>query len=154
MPEKLPLMERFFNKVKKTDNCWIWLGCKDKDGYGKFSYKKSNCKAHRVAYILLKKPIPKGKCILHLCDNRECVNPDHLRIGSHAENMKDMSLKGRASIGERAGNSKLTEAMIKAIRALYKTKLITTHRDLAFAFGVAHSQICYILNKKQWKHVE
>jgi hypothetical protein len=97
------LKERFMDKVYCDPNsgCWIWEGYEDSCGYGLFFspllYGKNRPgRANRGAYMLFKGHIPDGLCVLHSCDARLCVNPDHLRLGTHAENMQDMALRGRA----------------------------------------------------------
>lgn len=88
-------MERFWSKVNKTDGCWIWTAYRDDKGYGCFGFRGKVWKAHRVAYELATGPIPTGAHILHSCDNPSCVNPEHLRAGTHADNMRDKVARGR-----------------------------------------------------------
>jgi hypothetical protein len=91
-------MERFWNKVQKTDDCWLWMGHRLARGYGMISMggRKGRPElAHRVAYALTYGPIPEGVDVLHRCDNPPCVRPDHLFLGNQAENMADMRRKGR-----------------------------------------------------------
>ena len=85
----LNVNERFWSKVKKTDSCWIWTGYRDKDGYGRFGIdEKIKHKAHRFSYELVNGKIPNNQEIDHLCKNTSCVNPDHLEIVTHQENIK------------------------------------------------------------------
>jgi len=81
------ILERFFNKVEKTETCWIWMASKDKDGYGKFSINKKSIRSHRFAYELLIGKIPEGMYIDHLCRVRHCVNPIHLEPVTNKENI-------------------------------------------------------------------
>lgn len=88
---------RFWPKVKQTDSCWLWIGAKDPDGYGNFKVgNHRGTHAHRIAYALKVGYIPPGLSILHSCDNRSCVRPDHLFLGTQLDNVNDMAEKGRA----------------------------------------------------------
>jgi len=90
-------LERFFEKVKKGDGCWEWTAKKNNKGYGMFGGTKAEGfnLAHRVSYELVHGSIPKGKWVLHRCDNRGCVNPDHMFLGNNTANVQDMHSKGR-----------------------------------------------------------
>lgn len=88
--------QKFDAHVRKTDSCWLWDGPRFASGYGRASQGSRKRRAHRVAYELYVAPIPEGMHVLHRCDNPPCVNPDHLFLGTHLDNMKDMERKGRA----------------------------------------------------------
>ncbi|MFJ9387747.1 HNH endonuclease signature motif containing protein [Nocardioides sp. NPDC101246] len=88
-------MERFWSKVAKTETCWIWSAYRDEKGYGSFGWNGKLIKAHRAAYELTFGPIPSGAHVLHSCDNPSCVNPDHLSLGTHTENMRQKVARGR-----------------------------------------------------------
>lgn len=93
----MTLLDRFESKFKKTSDgtCWIWIGSiwRNSSGYGAFYTGQNNVQAHRVSYELYKGPIPEGLLVLHTCDNRICVNPDHLYVGTNTDNMIDRGIR-------------------------------------------------------------
>lgn len=104
-PKRRPLKDRFWSKVQKTDGCWEWTGSRRPKGYGVFAVNGARREsAHRVAYALFIGPISAGFFVCHRCDNPRCVRPDHLFLGTQADNMRDMHAKGR----HRANSSKGT----------------------------------------------
>lgn len=102
----VPAAERFWKKVQKHDDgCWLWTAGTDGKGYGQFRIRLGlKTKAHRFSYELAHGPIPKadegyhGWCVLHRCDNPACVRPEHLMLGTHQDNMRDMWQKGRCKM--------------------------------------------------------
>ena len=86
---------RFWQRVKKSPECWEWTGCLNGTGYGAFRWKQRGWLAHRYSYTLHNGPIPAGQFVLHRCDNPKCIRPDHLWLGTQTENMKDCAAKGR-----------------------------------------------------------
>lgn len=106
-------MERMLKKV--PDGCWIWLGATNENGYGTVSVDGKTKLAHRQSYILHKGPIEKGMLVCHTCDVRTCCNPDHLYLGTHLDNMRDMRLRDR-SPNSKAGWLQRVE-MVKEYRA-------------------------------------
>jgi hypothetical protein len=148
----LPAEERFWLQVRKSDDCWIWIGAKDRDGYGIF---KGDCngvtynKAHRFSYVLHNGEVGRLS-VLHRCDNPPCVNPDHLFAGTTADNMRDKIQKGRARAarGEEAGPSKLTEDDVLAILNDPRP-----YASIAADHGVASSTIASLKNRRAWRHL-
>jgi len=87
--------ERFWDKVQKTDTCWLWIGSTNQDGYGRFNIGGKLGGAHRYSFELHTGEIPEGMHVLHTCDTPACVRPDHLFLGTHSDNMQDMYRKRR-----------------------------------------------------------
>lgn len=144
---------RFWEKVRKTDSCWIWTGSTSL-GYGSCWDGVKIRKAHRFSYALHFGTIPDGLDICHSCDNPACVRPTHLFAGTVSDNMQDMDRKGRRNAvrGSRQGLSKLTEAQVIEMRALYASGNIGAGR-LAAAFGVSKANVKFILKRRTWRHV-
>lgn len=90
-----PLAERFWEKVKKYNKCWEWIGYKDYNGYGKIHVNGKALLAHRVSFSINVEPVEQSIVIMHICDNPSCVRPDHLRKGTQTDNLRDMAKKGR-----------------------------------------------------------
>lgn len=94
-------MQRFWNKVEKTDGCWLWTASKNRQGYGYFRFDGKMMKAHRMAWLLVHGEIPEGMLVCHTCDNPSCVNPEHLWLGTNQDNQNDMNAKGRHGFTKR-----------------------------------------------------
>ena len=140
-------------RVSET-GCWEWQGSCGQNGYATITYQNESWYVHRMAYELYKGPIPPGVCVCHHCDNRKCVNPAHLWVGTKAENNADMFKKGRGRSfglvrGEDCPNAKLTWADVDEIRRIGKCGA-ATQRTLAHQFGVSHSTIGNVLREKTW----
>lgn len=137
--------------------CWDWVGFKSRDGYGIVHSKGKLLKAHRLAYCEANNKTLadiKGLVVRHKCDNRKCLNPDHLELGTSVDNTKDRHERGRDAKGSGNGNAKLTEDQIKEIRLLYKPwSRNFGHRALADKYQVSTSLIGQIVQKQIWTHV-
>ena len=150
------LEERFWSKVNKTPDCWLWTAARNVDGYGYFRVSGITRRAHRFSYELHFGKIPDGMQVLHKCDTPACVCPAHLFIGTNADNMHDKVVKGRWKGGFTPGSAnpmaKLNEAAVEVIRGLYAS-CDHTQASLARQFGVSQKQISYIVNLKKWTHI-
>ena len=149
-------MKRFWDKVAKTDGgCWEWTASKFL-GYGKFRLNGKLERAHRVSYLLLIDEIPDGMHVLHKCDNRACVNPDHLFLGTNSDNVADRETKGRGAAQNRRGENhplnKLKENDVRTIRRRYAEGDVSTY-ELAEEFRVWNTTIGAIINRKTWRHI-
>lgn len=139
--------QNFWTKVSVSENgCWQWTGCRFATGYAQFHNKR----AHRVSWVLERGRIPDGLFVLHHCDNKLCVRPDHLFLGTQLDNIKDMFSKGRENKakGENHGHAKLSESLVKGIRAS-----CGTHQEIANRHNVSRSTISLIKSGARWNHV-
>lgn len=148
---KRPPLERLWEKIDRRGerDCWPWNGQRDTDGYGIFSYRQIAWKAHRAAYELIKRrKIPVGKIVRHSCDNPPCCNPEHLLVGTYADNNKDKCDRGRQRhlSGDSCPWKKVTSEDVKIIRA---SKEGLTR--LAARFGISKSHAWSIRTRKCWK---
>ncbi len=152
------LAERFWSKVKKSDNCWEWQGATYRNGYGAFREStKLNSVAHRTAYKISKGD-PGNLLVCHTCDNRLCVRPDHLFLGTQLDNMQDMIKKGRQALGKELNHpsqigelnfaAKLTWDKVSLIRKLYNEG--SKQADLMRQFEVSRNLIWLIVHNKIW----
>lgn len=145
-------MDRFWAKIEKTPLCWEWTASKDHDGYGKLRLRGKSEKAHRVSWTLEHGDIPAGMCVLHRCDNRKCVRPSHLFLGTQADNIADCTAKGRTLRGERGPHAILKEAEVIQIRALYQDGGFS-FATLGKRFSVARETIAAVMSRRSWRHV-
>lgn len=147
------LAKRFESLYTKTsDGCWLWNGKLLSTGYGVLRVASKQVFAHRFSFEFYKKAILKGLYICHSCDVPACVNPDHLWLGTHAENMADAARKGRVHPGEQNGMAKLTEDQVREIAELYKTGNYS-QKEVGKMFGVTGVVVHVIISGKQWKHL-
>jgi DNA-binding XRE family transcriptional regulator len=140
---------RFWSKVNPSteDGCWDWTANHSSKGYGLFWFgggHGSPIGSHRVAYELTFGEIPEGLYVCHHCDNPQCVNPNHLFLGTPADNTQDMLKKRRNKAGETHYMSTLSDKEVSAIKTLYEGGGIT-QKQLAQRFGVSQSTISNIV---------
>jgi hypothetical protein len=153
-----PLEQRFWAKVdhRGPDECWPWQAGRRAGGYGWFQTGSGPERAHRVAWELIHGPIPEGMFVCHACDNPPCCNPAHLFLGTQAENLADMRTKGRGrgkvSLGEAHPHHKLTNAIVREIRARYRPRVVT-QAQLAAEYGVGVDLIAAVVQRRLWRHV-
>lgn len=153
MPLRKPLEERFWLHVRKTDRCWIWTAQVNTEGYGVTSERHVGLYAHRVSWEIAhpNEPIPSGFYICHHCDNRRCVRPDHLFLGTNSDNQLDAKRKGRLPLGEYRPAAKLTARDVVEIRSRYRVG--ERPSKLAREFGVTISTVSDIIHERTWRHI-
>lgn len=151
------LEERFWRKVDKGEECWLWTGNKRPNGYGAIQEGGKGTRtlsAHRLSFEMHSGPIPDGMVVMHTCDNPTCVNPAHLELGTYQDNMDDMWAKGRGrpaiNRGESSGKAKLTEELVRYIRANPERG----HKDLADELGLKPNTVRGVRIGRTWRHVE
>lgn len=132
-------VDKFWEKVKKTNNCWLWVASLTEDGYGRLLRQRNGERrlflAHRYAWLLSNGEIPDGLCVLHTCDTPACVRPNHLFLGTQLDNIDDMTAKGRA----RTTLRKLTVSQVDELRRLRKAGWM--FKDLSKKYGVSHTTV-------------
>lgn len=174
-------MKRFWEKVDKSADCWLWTGCLGA-GYGQLWVGRKMVSAHRLSWEMERGAIPVGLSVLHRCDRKSCVRPDHLFLGTPADNTADMIAKGRGARGQthgsrthpervarggrngartqpdarprglRHGLAKLTDSQILVIRHL-RTHTALRQREVARLFGIDKTTVSQIERNRTWTHV-
>ena len=144
--------QRFWSKVAPAPSecCWEWTACIESNHYGRVWFNNRKALAHRVAYQLAKGEIPDGLVVRHTCDNPACCNPDHLILGTQADNMVDMVKRKRNCNpkGEQHYGSKLTTAQVMEV---YSSPL--NQYEIAKLYNIDQSIVSRIKHKKIWKHI-
>jgi len=157
-------LDRFWIKVNKNSGtfganglfeteCWEWTASLTAKGYGRFwPIGRRGYHAHRYSWIIHFGKIDDEVNVCHKCDNRKCIRPDHLFIGTQIENIKDMDLKGRRqpARGPSHGNVKLTPGEVLTIRSLWPS---TRYCDIARDFNISHGTVMDIVKRRSWKHI-
>lgn len=153
----MEILEKDFNRLLKNTNkngmicsvelgkCWEWMKVLNHKGYGRINISKKIMLAHRVVWLYFYKEIPKGLFVLHKCDNRKCVNPNHLFLGTNQDNTNDMIKKNRLKKGKELPHTRLFENDVTNIKQLYLNGV--SQRKIAKVYGVAQQTISKVINK-------
>lgn len=139
----------FWERVDKSDGCWLWRGGVCSNGYGRFRYRGEYVSAHRFAYADAVGPIPEGAAICHRCDTPLCCRPGHLFPGTTVENQADKVEKRRHARGARHGRAKLDEAAVAAIRE--RLGAGESARGVALSLGLDPSTVQRIAAGRRWR---
>lgn len=153
------ILDRFLSKIAYTaniNNCWDWMGGISRGGYGNFGVRINNATKNiictRLSYFIHNNKDPYGFAVLHKCDNRKCVNPNHLYLGSNKDNSEDMVQKNRQASGVNNGSSKLSEQQVIEIRKEYVFRTVSFQK-LANKFNLAKATVKSIIKRETWKHI-
>lgn len=150
--QRIDPITAFLSKFKAGDGCWIWEGAKfGAYRYGAIKVHGKNYRAHRYSYELFNGPIPDGKQVLHQCDVRECVNPTHLTLGTHKDNMREMAERNTVAWGERQAQSTLTAGEVGEIRRLFGQGM-SIYR-LATIYDCSECAITGVVKGQTWKRI-
>lgn len=148
-------IDRFWGYVDKSKECWEWQAClnRQRRNYGIYGINGRNYQAHRISYSLSHGVDPADLQVCHKCDNPRCVNPDHLFLGTMADNMHDRDRKGRhiPPTGSRNGQTNLTEPMVLDIRERFKQG--ETQTAIGKSLGIDNSTVGYIVRRVTWQHI-
>lgn len=141
---------RFWDHVAKGDGCWLWTGCRIKNGYGRLYINRKPFLAHRLMWVLTHGEVSDRLEVCHHCDNPSCVNPLHLFVGTHRDNMRDAEAKGRfgSHVGENNHRALLTSEQVLAIR-----KSTATLNELAAQYGIKPNYASAVRRGHKWKHI-
>lgn len=146
------IKQTLLTRSSLVGECRIWDGARTTAGYGELVVNKILWYTHRLSYLLFKGALPKGMSVCHSCDTPSCINPDHLWLGSQADNLQDARQKGRTKMGSQCFWAKLTERDIVNIRLLYAAGNVS-QSELAAQFNVAQQHISKVINLKRWTHI-
>jgi hypothetical protein len=149
LPRNLPFWERSI--PEPNTGCWLWMAGLSSSGYGSVNRGEVKKSSHVVAWELTHGPVPKGRWVLHRCDNRPCVNPDHLFLGTPAENSADMVRKGRQITlsGEASPSAKITAKDAAEIRGLKQAG--ESYAALARKYGIHPATVWHIVTGRNWR---
>jgi len=152
----VPLRERFLRMVDigEDASCWLFLGSKTGRGYGRYRVNGVGHNAHKASYLLFIGKIPDGIVVRHKCDNPSCVNPSHLELGTHQDNMNDRRDRQRGARGDRynSGTAKLNPVAVAVMRHMYSRGL-KSQSALGRAYGVTQGAVWRVVHGKNWGYL-
>jgi hypothetical protein len=148
------VQKKFWERVVRSNEttCWEFIKGRDGTGYGLVYFSHEKHRAHRVAWRIVFGAIPELLNVLHRCDNRCCCNPFHLHLGTHADNMRDMALKGRGTRGRRCFTNKLAASQVLKIRSEYDREK-NGYAALGRQYGVHPTNIEAIISRRTWNYI-
>jgi len=150
----LERIEKYAIKGDDPNKCWDWKGTKECGGGAGLKYYGKMKPAYRIVYMLHNNcEIPKGMFILHSCDNRACCNPQHLRVGTPAENSRDMTDRKRGAKGEKHGMARLTNQQVREIRIKSDLYIKSSNKELAKEYGVCRNTIGNVVSFKYYTDI-
>lgn len=152
MGKRGPKARPFWTQVRFGRGCWEWTGSRFSNGYGRTIVGRKSVGAHRVAYELAIGPLLAGQLVMHSCDNKGCVRPDHLSAGTPADNLADMVAKGRSLRGERNHWAKLSESTVREIRVAQASG--ESKASLARRLDVSETAIRSVMQGRTWGWVQ
>jgi hypothetical protein len=152
LDKHLERFTKFIQKAEKEEECWLWSGAKDWDGYGIFQLNRRGRRAHRLSYELYVGDIPEGLMIRHTCDNPSCVNPKHLIPGTNQQNCDDAVTRGRSNKGTRNGRALINENYVRTIRSL--RLLGASAKESAAILGITQGVVESIVAGRNWGWVK
>jgi hypothetical protein len=142
-----PWQDRFWEKVDRSGQCWVWTSATDRAGYGLLGGRAPMRQAHRLSYLLAYGD-PGDYHVCHTCDNPPCVRPEHLFLGDDAANLGDMATKGRSAWGGSNSRAKLTAPQVHQIRELLAAGVL--QREIAQQFDVSRPTVSDIKRGRSW----
>lgn len=147
------IADKILSRIRVDENgCFNWIGSSSNGGYGLlYTASGRRERASRKSYEVFRGPIGAGMIVCHRCDNPPCVNPAHLFLGTHKDNTRDAIRKGRLAMGSRHGHAKLTEDVVREIRAMHQCGATLT--EIRQRFNISAASVSNIYNRRRWTHV-
>lgn len=139
---------RLRHYTRREGDCLVWVGRRNKDGYGQITVEGKSMLAHRMAYMIWSGPIAAGQVVRHRCDNPPCIDPAHLELGAPIDNSRDMVQRGRSTYGSRNASARLNETAVAAIRSALDAG--QPQRAIAREFGCGQSTVSRIARGASW----